>query len=75
MSNIQNYIDNLSIIKKNNEDKLLKLIDKLEQCNKLEVMISNKVKYSFLINDKLNKIQHEMENLFFNICKNINLSA
>ena len=33
------------------------------------------IKFAFNINDKLTKIQKESEDLFFDICKNINIKA
>ena len=75
MSTNQDYIEKLVSIKKTNEQKLLNLINKLEQCYNLEVKLNDKIKYSFLMNDKLNKIQTETENLFFDICKNINIKT
>lgn len=74
MSTNQDYIEKLNNIKKTNQEKLLNLINKLEQCYNLEAKLNNKIKYNFLINDKLNKIQIETENLFFDICKNININ-
>ena len=71
----EEYIIKLTELKKNNKDKLNNLINKLEQCDKIELALNNKIKYAFKINDKLNTIQNLAEDLFFDICKNINIKA
>ena len=71
----EEYIIKLTELKKNNKIKLDNLINKLEQCDKIEVTINNKIKYAFKINEKLNTIQNLAEDLFFDICKNINIKA
>ena len=60
-------------LKIKNQNKILDLINKLEQCNNLEKQLNEDIKYAFKINDKLNKLQSEAEDLFFIICKNINI--
>jgi len=69
------YITKLNDLKKINKDKLDNLINKLEQCEKLEITLNNKIKYAFKINDKLNNIQKSAEDLFFDICKNMNIKS
>jgi hypothetical protein len=71
----EEYIVKLTEVKNNNKNKLDNLINKLEQCEKLEMTLNNKIKYAFKINDKLNNIQNLAEDLFFDVCKNINIKA
>ena len=67
------YIIKLNELKNKNKIKLQELINKLNQCEILENKVNQDIKFAFNINEKLTKIQKESEDLFFDICKNINI--
>ena len=63
----------IEILKNKNQNKLQDLVNKLNQCELLENKVNDDIKFAFKVNDKLANIQKESEDLFFNICKNINI--
>ena len=67
------YIIKLNELKNKNKIKLQELINKLNQCEILENKVNQDIKFAFNINEKFTKIQKESEDLFFDICKNINI--
>ena len=67
------YIIKLNELKNKNKNKLQELLNKLNQCELLENKVNQDIKLAFNINEKLTKIQKESEDLFFDICKNINI--
>jgi len=71
----EEYITKLGELKIKNQNKLQELINKINQCELLEDKVNQDIKLAFSINEKLSKIQKESEDLFFDICKNINIKA
>ena len=71
----EDYILKLNELKTKNSNKLEVLNNKIKQCNELEDKLNNNIKLAFNINDKLIKIQNLSEDLFFEICKNIQLKV
>jgi len=69
----EEYITKLGELKIKNQNKLQELINKINQCELLEDKVNQDIKLAFSINEKLSKIQKESEDLFFDICKNINI--
>ena len=71
----EEYITKLTELKIKNQNNLQEIINKLKQCESLENKVNQDIKLAFKINEKLCKIQKEAEDLFFDICKNINIKA
>ena len=69
------YIIKLNELKINNKKKLEELVNKIKRCETLENKVNQDIKLTFEINEKLSKIQTQAEDLFFDICKNINITA
>ena len=74
MEEIINYKTELEKLKQVNNEKLINIKDKLVRCTALEEKLLLDLKNCFNYNDKLYKTQTIAEDLFFSICKNLQMS-
>jgi len=71
MEEVIDYKTELEKLKEVNKEKIISIKDKLVRCTSLEEKLLLDLKNCFNYNDKLYKTQTIAEDLFFSVCKNL----